>query len=136
MELQAALAVALRVALIVIACAMMVGLRRELWAVVARQDGWRVHLSTLIFTALVVAGAIISSVNLFPDANWYIPRQFRLFVVNLGLAIFLAGTLTGLYRRALRSGPDKARAAFLSGLALLIPGVGLVWLLRVSGAGG
>jgi hypothetical protein len=136
MMLLAAIAVALRVALILIACAMVVGLRGEIWAVVRRRSGWQAHLSTATFTALVTAGAVISSVNVFPDAGWAIPREARLAVVNIGLALFLIGTLTGLYRRALRAGPDKARAAFLSGVALLVPGGGLVALLTVSGANG
>ena len=136
MDLLGAIAIALRVALILIACAMLVGLRGEIWAVLARKPGWQAHLSSAVFTALVAAGAIISSVNVFPDAGLAIPREARLAVVNTGLALFLIGTLTGLYRRALRTGPEKARAAFLSGVALLVPGGGLVALLTVSGANG
>lgn len=136
MDILGAIAISLRVALILIACAMAVGLRSEIWAVVTRKPGWQAHLSTTIFAALVTAGAVISSVNVFPDAGWAIPREARLAVVNIGLALFLIGTLTGLYRRALRTGPEKARAAFLSGVALLVPGGGLVALLIVSGANG
>ena len=136
MEVFAATAVAQRVALIILALAMIVGLRRECWAVIAKKPGWIVHLSTFIFTLLVVAGAIISSVNVFPDAGWHIPRALRLFVVNIGLGLFLVAVLTGLYRRALRAGPENARAAVLAGIALLIPGLGLVALLTSSGANG
>lgn len=133
MSILAAIAVALRVALILIAAAMVVGLRCENWAVIRRSPGWQQHLSTFVFTVLVVAGALISSVNVFPDAGLAIPRHVRLTVVVTGLGLFLIGVLTGLYRRALRSGPDKARAAILSGVALFLPGVGLVALLTTGG---
>lgn len=133
MELQAAVAVALRVLLILLAAAMCVGLRSEIWAVVRKRPGWHKHLSSAVFAGLVVAGAIISSVNLFPDAGLAIPRTLRLAVVNLGLSLFLVATITGLYRRALKAGPDRARAAFLTGTSMVIPAVGLVWLLTVSG---
>lgn len=133
MDVLSAIAVSLRVSLIIIAGAMLIGLWRENWAVVTRKPGWRVHLTSTIFTAMVVAGAVISSVNVFPDAGWEIPRVVRLSVVNLGLALFLVGTLTGLYRRALRSGPDKARAAFFTGLALVAVGSAFAVLLHVAG---
>jgi len=136
MDPLAALAVSLRVSLILLALAMLIAFRRENWSVLRRLPGWKRHLSTAIFTGLVMAGAIISCVNLFPDAGWPIPRDVRLAIVNIGLGMFLVATLTGLYRRALRSGPEKARAAFLSGMALLVPGAGFVWLLTVSGANG
>ncbi|WP_370180231.1 hypothetical protein [Alteriqipengyuania sp.] len=136
MDVLAAIAVALRVALVLIACAMMLSHRIEIWAVVRRRNGWKRHLSSVVFCALVAGGAVISSVNIFPDAGWAIARDTRLAIVNLGLAIFMIGVLTGLYRRALRAGPEKARAAFLTGFALLLPGAGLVWLLTMSGAHG
>lgn len=136
MDLLAALAVALRVALILLACAMLIAFRHENWSVLRRKRGWKRHLSTTIFTGLVTAGAIISSVNVFPDAGWPIAREVRLGIVNLGLGMFLVATLTGFYRRALRCGPEKARAALLSGMAMIVPGVGFVWLLTVSGAHG
>lgn len=133
MDILSAIAVALRVSLILIAGAMLVSLRQEIWAVVARKRGWKVHLSTAIFVAMVVAGAIISSVNVFPDAGWPIPRDVRLGVVNFGLSLFLVGTLTGLYRRALRSGPEQARAAFLTGIAIVAVGCAFVVLLHAAG---
>ena len=136
MSILAAFVVTQRVALILLACAMMVGLRRELWAVITCKPSWRAHLSSFVFVAMVAAGAIISSANMFPDANWYIPRNLRLVIVATGLSLFLVGTLTGLYRRALLSGPVRARAAFLTGLAFVAPGVGLMWLLTESGAHG
>ncbi|MBB3034066.1 hypothetical protein [Alteriqipengyuania lutimaris] len=136
MTILAAIAVALRVALILLACAMLIAFRGELWSVIRRKPGWKRHLSTAIFTGLVIAGAIISSVNVFPDAGLPIARETRLAIVNLGLGMFLVATLTGFYRRALRCGPEKARAALLSGMALLLPGVGFVWLLTVAGANG
>lgn len=136
MDLLAALSVTMRTALIVIAVAMVWKFRREWWAVLRHRPGWKPHLSTFILTVMVVGGAIISSVNIFPDAGLSISRNARLGVVNFGLAVFLIGTLTGLYRRATKSGPDKARAAFLSGLAMLLPGVALVWLLVSSGTNG
>lgn len=136
MSLLAALAVALRVALILIAASLVVTLRSEMWAVVRQSRGWTAHLSTTVFVTMVFAGAVISSVNVFPDAGWEISRNLRLSIVNVGLSIFIIGALTGIYRRALRAGPTKARGAFLAGLALLIPGGGLVWLLMVSGAHG
>ena len=112
---------------------MVIGLRQENWAVIKRKPGWRVHLTSTIFTAMVVAGAIISSVNVFPDAGWSIPRDVRLAVVNFGLSLFLVGTLTGLYRRALRSGPEQARAAFLTGIAIVVVGCAFVVLLHAAG---
>lgn len=133
MDLLSAIAVALRVSIIIIAGAMVVGLWRENWAVIKRKPGWRVHLTSTIFTAMVVAGAIISSVNVFPDAGWSIPRDVRLAVVNFGLSLFLVGTLTGLYRRALRSGPEQARAAFLTGIAIVAVGCAFVVLLHAAG---
>ena len=136
MSLLAALSVSMRVCLILIACAMVVGSRAELWAVLRRKPGWKAHLSQAVFCLLVVAGAIISSVNLFPDAGWHIPRDLRLAVVDLGLGLFLIATLTGLYRRACKSGPDQARAALLTGIAMLVPGIGLVVLLTRAGAHG
>jgi hypothetical protein len=132
----AAIAVALRVSLFLILVAMAVGMRSEIWAVLTKRKGWRVHLTTAIFFAFVLAGAIISSVNIFPDAGWHIDRTTRLAIVNIGLAVFLVATLSGLYRRAMRSGPEKARAAFLTGVAMCVPGIGLVWLLTEAGAHG
>ena len=136
MDLPGAYAVAIRVALILITCAMALSLRSELWAVIVRRPGWRVHLSTAIFFSLVAGGAVISSVNLFPDAGWPISRALRLAVVNFGLSVFMVGTLTGLYRRALRTGPEQARAAFLTGLAIVAVGAGFVGLLMAGGAHG
>lgn len=133
MDILSAIAVALRVSLILIAGAMLVSLRQEIWAVIVRKRGWKVHLSTAIFVAMVVAGAIISSVNVFPDAGLPIPRDVRLGVVNFGLSLFLVGTLTGLYRRALRSGPEQARAAFLTGIAIVAVGCAFVVLLHAAG---
>lgn len=136
MSILAATAVAMRVAIVLIACAMVVGLWAENWAVIRRKPGWQAHLTSLVFTLLVVAGAIISSVNVFPDAGWHIDPQARLFVVVLGLGLFLIGVLTGLYRRACKTGPDKARAALLSGVAMIFPGLALVALLTNGGATG
>lgn len=133
MDILSAISVTLRVTIILLACAMVIGWWRPLLAVLLRQPGWRGHLSSFVATALAVGGAVISSVNIFPDAGWTIPRDLRLLVVNLGLAVFCVGLLTSIYRRALRSGPDKARCAFLSGLAFIIPGVGLVALLTIGG---
>ena len=134
MSFLAATAVTLRVALILMAAAMNVGFRTEIWVVLRKKPGWQTHLSTFVFTALVNAGAIICSVNVFPDAGWEISRTLRLTVVNMGLGVFLVGVLTGLYRRALKSGPEKARAAMLCGAALLLPGIAFVALL--TGGGG
>lgn len=133
MDLLSAIAVSLRVSIIIIAGAMIVSLWRENWAVITLKPGWRVHLTSTIFTTMVVAGAIISSVNVFPDAGWSFPRDVRLGVVNFGLSLFLVGTLTGLYRRALRSGPEQARAAFLTGIAIVVVGCAFVVLLHAAG---
>lgn len=132
-SLLAACAVVLRVLIIIIAGAMVVGLRQEIWAVIRRKPKWKAHLTSAVFTLLVVAGAIICSVNIFPDAGWHISRTTRLIVVNLGLGLFLIAVLTGLYRRALKSGPDKARAALLTGMAFFIPGIAFVALLTNGG---
>ena len=136
MSVLAAYSVTLRVALILIACAMVVALRDEVWTVIRKKPGWPARLATVIFVATVSGGAIISSVNMFPDAGWYIHRDVRLTVVATGLSLFMVGVLAGLYRRALRSGPDRARKAFFCGLALIPPGIGFMWLLTESGAHG
>ena len=133
MSVLAAIAVAMRVLLILLALAMVIGLRAENWAVIRRKPRWQAHLSSLVFTVLVVAGALISSVNIFPDAGWHIDHETRLAVVVTGLGLFLVATLTGLYRRALKSGPDKARAALLTGVAMILPGIALVVLLTSKG---
>lgn len=133
MDVLSAIAVSLRVSIIIIAGGMVVSFWRENWSVVTLKTGWKAHLSTFIFTVMVMAGAIISSVNVFPDAGWLIPRDVRLGVVNFGLSLFLVGTLTGLYRRALRSGPEQARAAFLTGIAIVAVGCAFVVLLHAAG---
>lgn len=126
----------MRVLIVILAVSMLIGARRELWCVVIRCPGWKAQLSTFAMTVMMMGAAVISVVNVFPDIGMSISRQFRLAVVDVGLGLFLVGTLTGIYRRALRCGHDLARAALLSGLALIVPFAGLVTLLALRGAHG
>lgn len=136
MDLSSAISASLRTVIEILWVSMAVGLRKELWCVIVRCPGWRVHLSSAIFFVLVTGGAVISAGNIVPDLGLYIPRGLRLAIVNIGLAIFIIGAMAGLYRRALRSGPEKTRAAVLSGFALLVPFAGLVTLLATRGSNG
>ncbi len=134
MDLLAAIAVSLRVCIIVMALAMVVGWRRQCLAVILRRPGWKANLSAFIVTTLALAGAVGSSANIYIDAGWAIEPRARLAISNIGLALFCVGLLTSIYRRALRSGPEKARAALLSGVALMVPGIALVAVLAIGGA--
>lgn len=136
MSLLAAIAVALRVCIILLALAMVIGWWRQCLAVILRKPGWRIHLSPCIVTVLAVAGGIGSSVNIYIDADWYIDPDVRLAISNIAQGLFCIGLLTSIYRRALRSGPEKARAALLSGVALMVPGAALVAVLAIGGANG
>ena len=136
MNFLAATSVTLRVMIILIACAMNVGWWHKTWAVVMQRPGWKGHLSGFIATTFATGAAIGCSVNMFPDAGWHIDETFRLAVLDLGMAMIVVALLTSLYRRALRTGPEKARAAFLCGTGLMIPAIGLVVLLMAGGANG
>ena len=126
-------AVAARTVIMITACGMVVTSYKEIWAVLTRRVGWKASLTQVVFVGLVFGGAIISSANIFPDGGWHIPNRIRLFIVNLGLFLFVAFTFTGLYRRALKSGPENARKSMLLGLTNIVVGAGFVWLLMVNG---
>ena len=133
MSLLAAIAVTFRVIFNLIAGAMLIGWWQGHWAVLSQKRGWQAHLSNFVVTAIASGIAFGSLFNVFPDAGWHIPETVRLAGLNAGMAVILVGLLTALYRRALRAGPEKARAAFLCGFALVIPAAGFVFLLTIGG---
>ncbi|NVD43489.1 hypothetical protein [Qipengyuania atrilutea] len=133
MSLGAAIAVTFRIMMILLACAMVIGWWEKFLAVLLRRPGWKGHLSSFVVTVIALGCAIGSSVNMFPDAGWHINENLRLFVLNIAMAMIICGLLTSVYRRALRAGPEAARAAFLSGLLLIFPASGFVALLTIYG---
>lgn len=134
MTILAAISVTLRVMIMLLAAAMVVGWWSKIAAVIMMRPGWKGHLSGFIATVMAVGVAIGSSTNIFPDADIPIPDTIRLAGVDLGLALIVLGILTSIYRRSLRSGPVVARRVFFSGLALIVPALGFVVLLTLGGA--
>ena len=126
-------AVSTRTVIIITAIGMILGSHKEIWSVLRHKEGWKAHLTQTVFVGLVVSGAIICSGNIFADGGWHIPEKARLLLVNIGLLLFLAFTFTGLYRRALKAGPENARKSMLGGLVNIAVGGAFVWLLMVNG---
>lgn len=133
MSLLASFAVMLRVFTILLGLALVIGRWRICWNVIVKGPNWRGDLASFVFTVAALGGAIICSVNIFPDAGWQIDRNLRLLMVNLGLSMFICSILTSVYRNALRVSHETARKAFLSGLCLILPAAAFVALLLLAG---
>lgn len=136
MSFLEAIAVTFRTMMFLITVAMWIGHWRAARDVLLQRPGWKGSLSTVCFLTIMSGISFGSIFNVFPDAGWFIARWLRLAGLNVGMAVIVIGMLTVLYRQALRSGPDKARKAFLSGFAMLVPAAGFVALLMTAGAHG